>query len=311
MMLTTIDVLRRAIRERADVYHFHDPELVPSGWVLRMLGKTVIYDIHEYNFESAMSKPWLPYSARWLVATLMYWLDMVAAKTFDGVVVVTREMEQMFGTSKPIVTLYNYPVMTDEGVRVKEDQNETMAICIGGLWKEHGLEVLLEAGAQLAAGASRPLIRVVGALDLTGVREEYASVESWERYGVEYCGVVKHSAVREHLNRCSVGIIPWLDTAENRRGVPTKLFEYMAAGIPVVASQLAAIGEIIRRHRCGVLVPPGDPCALSRAIAELLSNRGLCAQMGERGRRAVRTEYSWQQEEQKLLRFYERIFQST
>jgi hypothetical protein len=150
MMLTTIDVLRRAIRERADVYHFHDPELVPSGWVLRMLGKTVIYDIHEYNFESAMSKPWLPYSARWLVATLMYWLDMVAAKTFDGVVVVTREMEQMFGTSKPIVTLYNYPVMTDEGVRVKEDQNETMAICIGGLWKEHGLEVLLEAGAHLS-----------------------------------------------------------------------------------------------------------------------------------------------------------------
>jgi glycosyltransferase involved in cell wall biosynthesis len=124
---------------------------------------------------------------------------------------------------------------------------------------------------------------------------------------VEYLGRVPHLDILKWLQRARVGLIPWLPTPNNLKGTPVKLFEYMLAGIPVVASDFGFISLIVRDTGCGLLVPPGDATALSKAIEVLLRDPAKAAEMGQRGWRAVIDRYNWGSEEKKLVALYESL----
>ena len=85
------------------------------------------------------------------------------------------------------------------------------------------------------------------------------------------------------------------------------MFEYMAAGIPIIASNFPLWCEIIEGNDCGLCVNPLDPAAIARAIDDLVTNREKAKRMGENGRKAVVSRYNWPAEEKKLLAFYAEI----
>ena len=91
---------------------------------------------------------------------------------------------------------------------------------------------------------------------------------------------------------------------------PNKMFEYMSAGIPVIASDFARWREVIDEKDCGLCVDPLDSLAIARAIDELIINPDKAQRMGENGRSAVESQYNWPAEEKKLLSFYSSISQS-
>jgi glycosyltransferase involved in cell wall biosynthesis len=311
MLLTPLRILLRGLRARAVIYHFHDPELIPVGLLLHMLGKKVIYDIHEYNTSTMLTKHWIPPVLREWVSKRVWWLDRCAVGRMDGVVVVNEEMAKLFSSHVPslqsLVVVHNYPEVPQVAWDDRDAGSEPVGIYVGSLSKERGLEVLLEAGKRLKQAHPEARLHVLGYLDFSGIREDYASVDRWDVCGVEYKGLAGHREVPKWLRRARVGLIPLFPTPNYTRATPVKLFEYMLAGLPVVASDFGIIRSIVRETGCGLLVPPGDPDALSAAVEILLRDPAKAAEMGQKGRRAVLEKYNWGAEESKLLALYGRL----
>ena len=311
MLFTTAQVFLRGLRLRAAIYHFHDPELIPVGLVLRALGKKVIYDIHEYNADTALRRHWIPTILRHLVSKGIQCLDHYAAAKMDGVVTVSEDMAELFRSRLrvrgPVIVVHNYPELPQVPCDDESTDPEPVAIYVGGLSKDRGLEVLLDAGERLKRVCPRAKLQLLGPLELAGVRKEYASVDQWQIRGVEYLGIVAHREVPNRLRRARVGLIPLLPTPNHLKAPLTKLFEYMLAGLPVVASDFGITRSIVRETGCGFLVPPGDPSALSGAVQALLADPVKAVEMGQRGRRAVLEKYNWTSEEKKLLALYEEL----
>lgn len=311
MGLTVIRVLLKARETKADVFHFHDPELIPAGLILRALGKRVIYDIHEYNAEGVLDKAWLPRPTRWAVSRLVEMLDNLAVSRMDGVVVVTDDMAERFlplarGTDR-LVTAKNYPSVGMWEEPEGDPPRENVAIYVGRLTRGRGLEVLIRAGEILQRQSAPVRIRVLGPVEFAGVSEAFANLTEWSGRGVDYAGVVPHENVAEMVTRAKIGLVPFLWGPTLERALPIKLFEYMAAGVPVVVSDFGVMGRIVRDVGCGVVVPPGDPQALAAAIGRLIADPSLLAELGARGRAAARKEYNWDSEVRKLLDLYERV----
>jgi glycosyltransferase involved in cell wall biosynthesis len=313
MLLSPIELVVSALRAKARVYHFHDPELIPAGLFLRLLGRTVIYDIHEYTQDDIAQKHWVPPMARPVVSRLVGWLERRAIPRMSGVIVVN---DHMAGEYRPlvkrperVVPVYNYPDYSPGADIAGDPSREPLAAYVGVLSKDRGWETLLEATALLKARVPEARVAVIGRLLESGIQDTYRHPEGWRSRGVEHEGLIPHTEVNARLRRARIGLIPWLKHPNNERGTPQKLFEYMTAGLPVVASDLSFIGEVVRRTNCGVLVPPGDASALAAAIEQLMRDPAAAQEMGDRGRRAVLDHYSWAAQSERLLSLYAAVTQ--
>ncbi|MGH2603953.1 MAG: glycosyltransferase, partial [Dehalococcoidia bacterium] len=144
---------------------------------------------------------------------------------------------------------------------------------VGLLSPDRGLATVYEAACLLRQRLPEAGVRVIGRVDWSGLP---ASVPrdpaAWAAAGVELAGTIPADAVPAALDQIAVGWIPFRDTGNNRRTIPLKLLEYMAAGKPVVASAIGFIATIVRESGCGVLVPPDDPAAHAAALAALLAD---------------------------------------
>jgi glycosyltransferase involved in cell wall biosynthesis len=124
---------------------------------------------------------------------------------------------------------------------------------------------------------------------------------------VQYLGVVTYEKGLEMLAHSAIGIIPFRLTPALELAIPTKLFEYMACALPVVATDLPSITPFIEETKCGLVVPPQDPPAMAQAITYLLDHPDEARRMGENGRRAVIEKYNWDYESKKLLQLYDNL----
>jgi glycosyltransferase involved in cell wall biosynthesis len=124
---------------------------------------------------------------------------------------------------------------------------------------------------------------------------------------VTFDGRLARAGVIALLARAQVGVLPLHAIPNYVVALPVKLFEYMAAGIPVVATDVSPWSDIINRHGCGLCVPVEDARALAAALTELLDDPQRARVMGERGRRAAEAHFTWESEASKLLGLYERL----
>ena len=99
-----------------------------------------------------------------------------------------------------------------------------------------------------------------------------------------------------------VGMICYLPEPNHVNSYPNKLFEYMAAGLPVIASNFPLWQDIVYGAQCGICADPTDPAEIRKAITKMMNDPNDCIQMGERGRKAVLERYSWASEEKKLFK---------
>jgi glycosyltransferase involved in cell wall biosynthesis len=273
----------------------HDPELLPAAlWLARRTGRPVVYDVHEYLGETARTKRWLPAWSRPAVSRLAQRAETAAAARLAGVVAVNEDLAARFAAEGARVAVVTNAPWGDAFPPPEAPPEAPVVVYIGGLGPLRGLDLMLEAF---------PLVGVAGArLRLAGPGDPGELPE-----GVEHLGPVDHAEVPRLLREATVAWVPLQRHGNYDRAVPTKLVEAMAAGRPVVASDLGRMGVVVRAAACGVLVPPGDARAHAEALRALLTDPVESGRLGANGRAAFERALGFERQADALTALYDAL----
>ncbi len=305
-------ILRTALRQKADVYHFHDPELLPIGLLIKLLsGRPVIYDVHEHYPELILTKEWVPAWLRRVISILFRHLENDLASFIDALVVVNDKLAERFSGKGQVVTVANY-------LRIEEKASDRTVEATYGLKRR---SYLVYAGLIASDRGISQCIQAFEALkcdDLhfvcAGRVDETVPPElrtildgSTPVPGFHYLGLLPYEAIPGLLQNALAGLLCLQPAPNYILSTPNKLFEYMGTGIPVIASDFPYIRDVVSSVDCGILVNPTSTEAISAAMRYLLNHPDKAVKKGGNGRRAVKEKYNWKSEGRKLLRLYEEL----
>lgn len=292
----------RAVRKaRATIVHFHDPELIFIGLILKVFGVRVIYDIHENLPKQIQNKNYIPRELRYVLGRMVAFLEAVAFRIFDGAVSAATSIEERIPAHKSIL-LRNYPIT--EEIILKEPtpyhQRKQVFTYAGGLTKIRGArEMIMAIELTQHKGA---ILNLAGSFQAAQLERELNDLADPER--VTFHGFVGRREIATLLDQTRAGLAVLHPTLTHIDGLPVKFFEYMAAGLPIIASDFPVWRNMIEEVGCGLLVDPLDPQMIAQAIDHILDHPQEAAEMGQRGLRAVQDTYNWHTEVQTLIQFY-------
>lgn len=301
MTQTTKRVLKKAIELDADLYHFHDPELMFAGLKLLKKGKKVIYDTHEDLPRQIFGKPYLN---KFVKATLPFFVEKIenyVAKRFSYIIAATPAIfDRFYQLNKNSIDVNNYPIL-GELQTDKDKKNIKNQVCyIGGLTKIRGLKEVVDSLEFVDVE-----LKIAGKFANQNFENEVKQSSGWSK--VDEMGFLSREDVKNLLSESIAGIVTFLPLPNHVDAQPNKIFEYMSASLPVIGSNFKLWKQIIEKNNCGLCVNPENPNEIADAIEKLSNNPYLVKKMGENGKKAVETKYNWQIEEQKLLNIYRKI----
>jgi glycosyltransferase involved in cell wall biosynthesis len=308
-------ILRIALREKADLYHFHDPELLLVGSVVKVLTKRpIIYDVHENYPQDILTKEWIPRVLRKAMSKIFELFEDTMVKFVDGVVVVNRLLAERFSGKSRVVTAFNYSRVEqfineepESGQRKK--RLKPYFVYAGRISDDRGIFECIQALKSLSdENVGLTCAGRIGYVSNRQLRELLDGSQSSTFF--QYLGLVPFSAIPPLLRGALAGLLCLQATPNNLLGTPNKLFEYMCAGIPVIASDFPFIREVVLAADCGLLVQPDNTEEIAMAMNHLLHNPGDAKRMGENGLRAAKGRYNWRVEEKKLLALYQALLGS-
>lgn len=313
MLVTTWHVFRAGLAEKGDIYHFHDPELIPFGLLLRLSGRRVIYDVHEDYVTSISQKRYLPRPVRKTLARVFGWLENLSSKAFR-LVLAERYYLRRFPTGTLIL---NYPRLDffrfDDSAPVNQDdlQNVQPAlrrlIYTGGVTVDRGALIYARMVAEIpdievtvvgycppalaqqmrvTAGHGASRLKIIG----EGRFVPFEEIATIYRSGLWTAGLAIFPRTPHYVQK-----------------ELTKFFEYMAAGIPIICSNFPVWRELVAENGVGVCVDPDDIKSIRMAIDALSTDRNRAMEMGKRGRDLVLKRFNWEVEGRKLVEFYDNL----
>ncbi len=299
MLETTKQVWQAALREKADIYHFHDPELIPIGLALRFSRHKVIYDIHEDLPADILDKPWIAAPLRKLVASIARGAESLTAYYVDALFPVTESIARRFPKYKT-TKVQNFPMCSELQLEnaIPYLERPRQIIYLGGINEVRGIREMVLA-LELAKDVQ---LCLVGQFENPATRENLLKHAGW--LCVLEQGQKNRSEVAQLLGQVRAGLVLFHPIANHISAQPNKLFEYMSAGIPVIASDFPLWKEIVEGVGCGLCVDPMNPRAIADAITYLMDHPLEAKAMGERGRAAVEKTYNWESESKHLLNAY-------
>ena len=298
---TAPGVYRRARSHRADVYHLHDPELLPFGLALRLRGGRVIYDAHEDYGREILTKEWIHPRLRPLVAWATSLLEQAIVRSLDLVVAATPTIADRFPSERTVL-VQNFPALDELGGAggIPHRDRPPWTVYVGDLTPIRGAREMIAAMA--LTGRDDVSLVLGGRFSPASLEDDLRQVAGWER--VQFRGWLDRRSVGELLRQGRMGLVVFHPTPAHIDAQPNKLFEYMGAGLPVVVSAFPAWQRLVDDLRCGLAVDPMKPDAIAGAVSWLLDNPDEAEAMGRRGRAAVEDRYNWHREAARLLEAY-------
>ncbi len=311
-----LSMLNLALWLRADVYHVHEPELLLLLPLLksRMPRIKFIYDVHE-NYDDAIlsdEKTWIPGWMKPGLARISDGLEKGLSRLCDMVVAAGPDIEARFKAHRTISIRNFAPTgIIDKAIETKParraGKTDYKIAYTGSITKTRGLLEVLRALEEINKKHH------VG-LTATGIYQDenfkrQIEAEPGFRW-MNYLGYLpKYEDVVAEAIKTDMAAIcfhpdPNLDTAVERSN---KLFEYMAMGLPLVVSNMPAWADLVRKHRCGIVVDPMEPADIARGITFLIEHPKERLAMGENGRRAVKMHFSWEAEGKRLVEAYRKL----
>lgn len=283
----------------AAIVHFHDPELLPLGWLLKRGGRRIVYDAHEDVPRDILAKHWVPAMLRRVLSFSFEKLENFVAARLDAVVGATPFIAARFRRIHPrAIDVSNYPILA-EFVPAPPGRPFSRTLCyIGAITRVRGISELVES-LDLVNDVT---LVMCGPFESGAYERELRALAGWQR--VDYRGVVGRDEALAVMTAAEIGVVTFLPMPNHVAAQPNKMFEYMAAGLPLLASNFPLWQRIVEENRCGLCVDPASPADIARGIGALLADEAGCRAMGRAGREAVASRCHWLHEAEKLVQLY-------
>ncbi|MBI9076961.1 MAG: glycosyltransferase family 4 protein [Desulfatibacillum sp.] len=302
------DVLTKALALKADLYHFHDPELMPVGIFLKIVtGAKVVYDAHENYPDKVAGKAWIPAPMRKPAAKAVGAMEHLAIFAIDAIVTSLGSRLAARFPAKKTVTVENYALqdMADAFSHIPQSYDgKTKLVYTGGLRDHIGAYQIVQALELVKTPGVR--LTIVGQEIHTPETRAIRKLPAYKDK-VDFLGMVDLKTVYEHVHNAAIGFMCLQPIHGYEDTSPNKLYEYMSAGLPIIASDFSLWKDDLVKENTGLAVDPTDPQAIAEAIDNLLQNPALCREMGANGKRLFKSKYCWETQEAKLLALYRRL----
>lgn len=305
MVFGTWEAYKKAKRLNADVYHFHDPELLPIGWLLKKKTNTVIYDIHEDYVTSILQKKYLRKPIKKLVVSLYKLMEKFFVKNMK-LCLAEKYYKDIYPNG---VCILNYPTINENFMnkRIADGTLENALIYTGNVTKDRGAHI----HAKLPRIDEQISVHFIGKCSgslaeemfrIAGSEKERLIIEGIDQF------IEKEIIEERYLSRnWLAGVALFPPTEHYKKKELTKFFEYMNAGIPIICSNFPVWKAFVDNHQCGITVDPFNETEIQEAIDYLRNNQEEAKRMGENGKRAVLNELNWKEEEIKLIKWYNQL----
>lgn len=304
VLFFTRKLYKEALRQQAECYHFHDPELMLTGYLLTKKGKKVIYDIHENVGEQIMIKEYIPLILRKIVAGVYDRIESFFCKRFDALLVPQPSMQKRFIELNPKTYLVeNFPWSNNAEIVKDVSTSPDKIICFhaGSLNEDRGLINMVNAFEHLPPHFK---LYLGGAIE-ESTMSKCENLPGWRN--VLFFGKIPFDEVQDIYKKTSIGLILYNNVGQYYLSYAVKLFEYMSHGIPVIMPDFGEWVQFNQENKCGINVDPTNSKAVAEAIKYLTENPKESEMLGMNGVRAIHEKYSWDYAKGRLLKCYEYI----
>ena len=303
--------LKAALDLDADIYHLHEPELLPVGRKLKKKGKIVIFDSHEFygwqlrdNIHKIKIIKTPAFVMKVLGSLYMRYEKRVCMKLDAVVQVCTMNGKDYFAKRcRRSIFIQNLPNAEEYSRRSPIDYTHGLSIAmIGGITKERGITQLVKATRQ----AGEKLL-LAGAFSPRSYETEIKGMPEYEC--VDYKGFLDKNGMISVLEEANVGASTLLHVGQYDKidTFPTKVYDYMAMELPVIISNTAYAQQMNEKYHFAICVNPEDPDEIVNAILWLRDHPQQAVEMGKNGRKAIEEEFNWKKESERLIAFYQQL----
>jgi len=306
MILGNFYVLLEAIRIRAQIYHFHDPELIVSGVLLRLFGKIVVYDVHEDLPNQILEKYYIPKRIRRFVAFFARFVEDSLTRCLSGVITVTPGLVRRFQAIHPRVALVrNFPTTLEfKALQPRGAPVGRKLIYIGQIGRTRGVLEMLDCLYELNRKAPTQLV-LGGRVVPSSLIGHLSSHIAWKH--VDYRGELTRIQVIDALRDSDLALVILQPTESYKKSIPVKMFEYMAAGLPFIASDFEDWRELLQSPEYCRFVDPNDPKSWASVIEDILSSKVDYARSSRMAIEDVFFKFNWESEFSHVIELYEDI----
>lgn len=294
---------QKMLQINAEVYHFHDPELLPEAVWIKKEGKKVIFDFHEDVSQQILFKPWIPKIIRKFTSKIYKKYEKNRIKKFDALITVTPKFVDRLKQINPnTIMITNYPILKE---KVVNDQiSKKKAICFAGgispQWNHENIIRAIESIDDIEyiiAGSGSPKYI-----------QKLKKLPGWSK--VRYLGRIPHEKVMDIYSEAMIGMtLLSNNTQVSDEGTlgNTKIFEFMEAELPIICSNNRIWTEIVTKYNCGIAIDPNNINEIISAIKYITEYQNKAFDLGKNGRRAVEERYNWKKQEIVLLNAYSEL----
>ncbi len=310
ILLTCPLIVWRCWQLRPDVVHFYVPEFIPFAFLFRLRGARLVYEVQENLFKKLHLKA---KNRGWLLEKAFATLDQLARRYCYCIFTEHGYLTTYTNLQKPSVVIYNYaslPLLEPFRRPYLPRKQPHAFFYIGWLSMERAVDTLLAAFAKLKGQHVDFFVHLFGRQTFTqavlDANVDYQQV----RTQLHFYGYTDQKTALQYAEGAVAGLALLKPIGDYPESYTTKLFEYMALGLPVITADFPLYKDVVERHKCGFCVDPYSADAVTSALTYLIDHPDEAAQMGSRGRNAVVQHYNWATEAAKLLAFYDQVLQT-
>lgn len=302
VLFGSVRAVKQGLKTKATVFHLHDPELVWAIPLLRLLGKKVIFDAHEDLPVQVLSKEYLSPATKPVMKAAAF-LAIGLARMSNHVVAATETIANRFPESR-VSVVHNYPPLRSVEASATSVLNRSKSLVyVGAIGLTRGALQMVDSLATQEFPTAWKL-ELAGAVS-PALAEQLSDSDGWKR--VNFYGLVSPENARDIILSSRVGLVVLQDSLAYRDSLPTKMFEYFASGVPVIASDFPLWRSIIEAYDCGLLVDEKSPAAIAKAVAEYDANPALLERHSRNARRVAVELLNWAHEELTLESVYKHV----